>query len=306
MATGTGVTSPANANGLPDAWIERIFQRMEDRYGDLWAQRYGAFPRERVKRSWADDLSEMSGEEIARGVVACRDLKFPPTLPEFRALCRPPVDPEAAFFEAAEQLSKRATGKDRWSHRAIFWACVALGQRDILTGTWGSLKARWTRLLAAELARGEWPEIPPRLVSLPAQKRGISPEAAKERWEQIKKTLGNPAIDPLSWAKNPRSQIAANKLIEAAKDDPRLARILEQNIARGNFETSFLEGATKNGSAGLPGFSGRSDQASAIGGFDADLERGSALAAKSDRESGQGDSFSVPGVFQGGIGSCVK
>ena len=66
-------TSQARSSALPDAWIERLFQRMEDRYGDLWANRYGAFPRDRVKRSWGEDLADLSPDEIVRG--ACYPLR---------------------------------------------------------------------------------------------------------------------------------------------------------------------------------------------------------------------------------------
>lgn len=78
----------AKSSALPDAWVEKLFQLMEDRYGSLWADRYGAFPRDRVKRTWGSDLADMSRDELARGAEACRDRRYPPTLPEFRALCR--------------------------------------------------------------------------------------------------------------------------------------------------------------------------------------------------------------------------
>ena len=106
-------TSPESRCALPDAWVRRIFERMEDRYGDLWAQRFGGVPKDRLMRTWAEDLSDLSGEEIACGLRACRDHKFVPSLPDFRALCRPPIDFDGALLEAIEQMARRESGRDR-------------------------------------------------------------------------------------------------------------------------------------------------------------------------------------------------
>ena len=104
-------TSPESRCALPDAWVRRIFERMEDRYGDLWAQRFGGVPKDRLMRTWAEDLSDLSGEEIAYGLRACRDHKFVPSLPDFRALCRPPIDFDGALLEAIEQMARRESGR---------------------------------------------------------------------------------------------------------------------------------------------------------------------------------------------------
>ena len=176
-------TSQASQSALPDTWIEKLFQKMEDRYGDLWATRYGSFPRSRVKQTWAEDLGDLSGEEVARGVAACRSAKFPPTLPEFRALCRPPIGFEIAFHEAVQQMSARESGKDRWTSPAIFWAAVTIGAFDLRNGSWQSLEKRWRKVLQAEIDKGEWQPIPVRAVALPA------PPVTKESREAAERTL---------------------------------------------------------------------------------------------------------------------
>ena len=55
--TQLSVTSPGSQSVLPDAWIEKLFQKFEDFYGAKWAAQYGDFPRDRVKRTWAEELS---------------------------------------------------------------------------------------------------------------------------------------------------------------------------------------------------------------------------------------------------------
>jgi hypothetical protein len=163
---------------------------MEDRYGSMWADRYGAFPRERVKATWAADLADMSREEIARGVHACRDLRFPPTLAEFRLLCRPPIDYESAFLEAVEQMRKRQHGGDTWSHPAIYWASAKLGC-DLQAHPYQAIKGRWRALLDEaidDVRSGKLPkDVPIRRDALPAPGQCSVPlDEAKSRIAGIK------------------------------------------------------------------------------------------------------------------------
>jgi len=113
-------------------------------------------------------LADLSRDELARGMAACRESKYPPTLPEFRSLCRPPVDFEAAFVEAVQQMRLRDTGEDHWSSPAVFWAAATIGSFDLRNATWGALEKRWKKVLQAELNKGEWQPIPARALALPA------------------------------------------------------------------------------------------------------------------------------------------
>ena len=83
-------TSQANVPVLPDRGIEWLFQKFEDFYGAKWAAQYGAFPRERVKRTWAIELGGFSDRSdiIKAALDAQKGSPFPPTLPDFLALCR--------------------------------------------------------------------------------------------------------------------------------------------------------------------------------------------------------------------------
>ena len=161
-------TSRARQSALPEKLMNTLFERMEDRYGDLWANRYGAFPRVRVMKTWGEDLADLSPEEFIRGCQASKSLKFPPTLPEFRALCRPPIDFESTFVEAVQQMAARETGNDRWSSPAVFWAAVTIGSFDLRNGSWSMLEKRWRKVFQAELDKGEWQPVPVRAVAFPA------------------------------------------------------------------------------------------------------------------------------------------
>ena len=166
---------------------------MEDRYGSLWADRYGAFPRERVKATWVGDLADLSRDELTRGTAACRDRKFPPTLPEFRELCRPAIDYERAFIEAVEQMRRRERGEDAWSTPAVFWAAVKLGG-DLRANPYPAIKGRWQSALddaMAGIRSGALPgEIPPRREALPPPgQTTVPPEVARQRIAAMRDSL---------------------------------------------------------------------------------------------------------------------
>ena len=161
-------TSQASRSALPDAWVRRIFERMEDRYGDQWAQKFGSVQTHRMAATWAADLADMSGPEIARGLDACKDSRFPPGVADFRAMCRPQLDHSAALLEAIEQMQRRASDSDTWSHPAIYWAAASIGSYELLNRSTKELEPLWRRAFVAQMAKGEWPAIPKRAPALPA------------------------------------------------------------------------------------------------------------------------------------------
>lgn len=156
----------ATVRPLPNSWVDKLFQELYVCYGktflDMWPDL------EAAKAGWALKLADLSGEELRRGYLALTNRKWPPTLPEFRDMCRPALDPESAFSEAAMQMALRDQGRDQWSHPAVYWAAATIGAFDMRNLSWSAIKPRWVRVLQAELAKGEWPAVPPRLDALPA------------------------------------------------------------------------------------------------------------------------------------------
>lgn len=158
-------------------WVERLFARLSAMYGARFADMWSGLDMAKVKAAWAEDLGDLTLDEVTRGVSACKLRDWPPTLPEFLSLCRPSLDPESAFSEAVQQMALRDQGRDRWSHPAIYWAAVTIGAFDLRNMAWSAIKPRWSRVLQAELAKGEWPEVPPRLEALSAP-GGTAPDPA--------------------------------------------------------------------------------------------------------------------------------
>ncbi len=171
--------SSADAQPLRPDWVKALFAKLSARYGTLFADRYAGVPQDILLAEWGAELAGFSGDDIRRGLDGCRDLKFPPTLPEFIALCRPPLEPHTAFMEAMRNMHARDLGQNpEWSHPAVYWAAVEVTHYDMRQTTYSAIRARWERALADQLRQREWPVIPRALVALPAPVKGNGPSAA--------------------------------------------------------------------------------------------------------------------------------
>ena len=61
---------------------------MAANYGARFADAWRGVEAETVKAVWAKTLGGMRPEQIRRGIAGLEQCKFPPTLPEFAALCK--------------------------------------------------------------------------------------------------------------------------------------------------------------------------------------------------------------------------
>lgn len=185
--------STSRREPLPLPWVARLFERMADMYGSLWHDRWASLPMPRVMATWAEDLADLTVDELKSGLSACKTRPFPPTLPEFRALCRPPVNLALSYLEAVEQLVKRQRGEDRWSSPVVFWAAAKIGN-DIANHTFDSMKARWTKSMAdaeREISEGALPNsVPARMEALPAPGMAtVTAEEAQAKAAQIRERM---------------------------------------------------------------------------------------------------------------------
>lgn len=229
------VTSQANPSALPESWVERLFLRFSAMYGSKFADLWRGCDLTSVKGLWAEELAGYSADEIKRGIDCCKTRDWPPTLPEFLKLCRPPVDFERAFVEAVKQISLRDSGRDEWSHPAIYWAAVEIGAFDLRNSSWSGIGKRWTAALSAQLAKQSWPPVPQRMAALPAPGEGAP---RPERVAAIAKEAGiamslNGNFDPLLWAKKPAGQLAWNLVLNGARKHAGLADVAAQAIENG-------------------------------------------------------------------------
>lgn len=178
---------PSTCEPLPERWVERIFERLVALYGSGFTERWSEVDPAQMRAMWAHELGGYTADELQAGLAACKERPWAPTLPEFLMLCRPSIEPEAAFAEATLQLVKREHNEDTWSHPAIYYAAVQVGEHDMRSSNFGQLKARWTAALKHQLARGEWPPIPKRPLALPAPP--LNREIALQNLQAIRSLL---------------------------------------------------------------------------------------------------------------------
>ena len=157
-------------------YTDHLFNKLDILYPGKWRNQ---FPTDGYlkdcKQAWGEELHErgVTMLEVKAGLDNCikKYKDWPPNFPQFLECCRPEIDYEAAFLEAVEQMRLRGSGKDKWSHCAVYCAAVKLGN-DINNFPYQSIKTRWKAAIDDSMAKiesGELPSsVPPRLEALPA------------------------------------------------------------------------------------------------------------------------------------------
>jgi hypothetical protein len=196
------------------------------RYTDLWA----VTKPDAWKAYWSEQLAGFTAAEIKRGMDALDGREWPPTLPEFKRLCRPPIDPQAAYYEALEGVQARERGeRGEWSHPAIFWAAVKVGAHDLKGGGYGQIQKRWESALQAVQAAGGYAPIPDPALALPAPGKAA---LTREDEARLMAELGATGLlrrrsDPRGWiakvrerqrAGDPTLPVAAVRMADAAEN----------------------------------------------------------------------------------------
>ncbi len=146
---------------IPKGLIDRLFIRLWGWYGKAIEDKWGANT-ERAKALWREDLGGLTLDQIKAGMERCRDTcKFPPNLPEFRALCLnsgPKIDAE-------EHWKICLTGL--YHGRAHYWAVQRFGYAELHATPWR--KARFT--FPAILREAMLDEIDGKLPDMPQHVR---------------------------------------------------------------------------------------------------------------------------------------
>lgn len=199
---------------LPRAWVEKISAHMLMTYGKRYTDLWGATDPKAWVSYWCAQLAGFSAAEIKRGMDALDTREWPPTLPEFKRLCRPPLDPQAAFYEALDGVQARERGeRGIWSHPAIFWAAVKVGAHDIKNSGYAQIQKRWESALQAIFEAGGYQPIPDPALSLPAPGKTA---LTRESEARLMAELGASGL--LSKKANPRAWIARVRERQRASD----------------------------------------------------------------------------------------
>lgn len=161
------LSTSTQSNSLPDSWMKSLFKKLGLSYGTQFTDKWKGQNIADVMAHWGEQLGSFTPAELKRGYEAIDGHTFPPSLPEFKVMCRPPIDPVEAYYGAVAGLQQRAAGEvGVWSHPAIFWASVTMSS-DLLSQTYAQIKPRWEVALKEQLAKTEWAEIHKPRLALP-------------------------------------------------------------------------------------------------------------------------------------------
>lgn len=144
--SGSWQASPGTSqDGSSTAAVDALFARFGAIYGAKFSLQWAGVDPVELKRTWLDALCRFRAEEVGAALEACaRDVKFPPTLPEFIDICRSYASPQAplpsleytrpilhkrtaAELQVEREFPKPAHGKGRWWARRIL-RLVELGE----------------------------------------------------------------------------------------------------------------------------------------------------------------------------------
>jgi hypothetical protein len=78
---------------LPDAWIDRIFDKLNLTYGHQFLARWDGLPVEKIKADWAHELRFFAQNPKAISYGLENLPARPPTVLEFKAVCNSPHAP---------------------------------------------------------------------------------------------------------------------------------------------------------------------------------------------------------------------
>ena len=97
---------------LTDRHIDRLWERMTKIYGHKWVSSYGVAD----DGSWLAGLHDVAPALICYGLEKCRvgENAWPPSLPEFRAMClaKPRIE-NAAMYRQFKALPRPAADREK-------------------------------------------------------------------------------------------------------------------------------------------------------------------------------------------------
>ena len=208
--------------------IQHLWNRLQGMYPGQWSRLFpDAVSITNWEEAWAAAFAKegLTPRDITTGIDNSMGMyTWPPSLPEFLKACRPNLIPEVAFLEAARGMLDRSRGEPGvWTHPAIFWAAVRVGQHDVMNLGYAVIKTRWENALRDVLLARHWDDIPPVAVALPApgNTQADRDEAARRMREMSAAgVLTQSGRDPRQWVQKvldrPRCSITVRQMAERA------------------------------------------------------------------------------------------
>ncbi|MHB1752184.1 MAG: replication protein P [Acidiferrobacter sp.] len=133
LASSAPQPTSTSQNLLTERHMADLWRRMTRIYGHRWTSAFGATD----DSTWLRGLRGLTPAQVGHGLSRCathREGGWPPTLPEFRALCTPTAeDLGLPTLDAAYREAALADKDHRWSHPAVYAAAQAAGLFELRT-----------------------------------------------------------------------------------------------------------------------------------------------------------------------------
>lgn len=172
----------------PNPVMRRIWLRMAEIYGHRWTSAYGDDADGGAALTWAKGLSGIPVEQIAAGIESALVSAdgWPPTLPEFRALCL--GIPTLAAAKLALNDKTNGFARLMWMRMDRFAVRTASQERadQMVAGAYEMAREHVMR-------GGALPPEPLAEIAKEEPKRGaVSPAVAKKAFAELDAILGTP------------------------------------------------------------------------------------------------------------------
>lgn len=128
---------------LPDAWIERLFDRLAALYGSKFADLWKNTDLQNVKATWAEKLGGFGDRPdiIRHALDACDDRPWPPTLPEFLGLCRDQA--RRAGAESVKLPPPQLTVEERMERAKLLESAAVKSASYDYRACWNEIRRRY-------------------------------------------------------------------------------------------------------------------------------------------------------------------
>lgn len=187
-----GHAPPANDAPQSTNTMGRLWVRMVKIYGHRWTSSFG----ESDDGTWAHGLRGLTAEQIALGLSRCveRGEAWPPTLPEFRALCTPtPADLGLPTVERAYRDAVFHTAGQPWLHPAVAVAAREVGVFDLQRLPGDKARALFERAYEIVCRRARAGEVldAPIQKAIPVVEKPANPAVGAAAISAIRSMLGS-------------------------------------------------------------------------------------------------------------------
>lgn len=103
--TSTTTSTQRSARALTEPLVAALFRKFGLQYGNLWTSQLATQQRaDDMLREWSTGLAGVTADEIKTAIANLPDM--PPTLPQFRRICRSDLHAGPAYVIHRRQLPK--------------------------------------------------------------------------------------------------------------------------------------------------------------------------------------------------------